>query len=90
MGVKITITEDQITIKTPEKLSGGRFDLNNSPDLLPPLAILALKTANPIEIINVKHARLKETDRISILSREFVNIKSIRLYDQLIHEHYVE
>ena len=74
MGVKVTITEEQITIKTPEKLDGGRFDLNNSPDLLPPLAILALKATNPIEIINVKHARLKETDRISILARELVKI----------------
>ena len=74
MGVKVSIKEDQITIQSPEKLNGGRFDLSNSPDLLPPLAILALKTTNTIEIINVKHARLKETDRISILARELVKI----------------
>ena len=74
LGVRVSINEDQITIKSPEKLSGGRFDLSNSPDLLPPLAILALKTTNPIEITNVKHARLKETDRISILARELVKI----------------
>lgn len=74
LGVKVSINDEQITIRSPEKLNGGRFDLSNSPDLLPPLAILALKTKNPIEIINVKHARLKETDRISILSRELVKI----------------
>ncbi|HET9008805.1 MAG TPA: 3-phosphoshikimate 1-carboxyvinyltransferase [Nitrosarchaeum sp.] len=74
LGVKVSINEDQITIQSPEKLNGGRFDLSNSPDLLPPLAILALKTTNPIEIVNVKHARLKETDRISILARELVKI----------------
>ena len=74
LGVKVSIKEEQITIQSPEKLNGGRFDLSNSPDLLPPLAILALKTINPIEIINVKHARLKETDRISILARELVKI----------------
>ena len=74
LGVKVSIKDDQITIQSPEKLNGGRFDLSNSPDLLPPLAILALKTINPIEIINVKHARLKETDRISILARELVKI----------------
>lgn len=74
LGVKVSIKEDKITIQSPEKLNGGRFDLSNSPDLLPPLAILALKTTNPIEIINVKHARLKETDRISILARELVKI----------------
>jgi 3-phosphoshikimate 1-carboxyvinyltransferase len=74
MGVKVSIIKDQITIQSPEKLNGGRFDLSNSPDLLPPLAILALKTRSPIEIVNVKHARLKETDRISILARELIKI----------------
>jgi len=74
LGVKVSVEEEQITIQSPEKLNGGRFDLSNSPDLLPPLSILALKTRTPIEIINVKHARLKETDRIMILARELVKI----------------
>ena len=74
MGVKFSIKEDQISAQSPEKLQGGKFDLSNSPDLLPPLSILALKTREPIEIINVQHARLKETDRIKILSRELVKI----------------
>jgi len=52
------------------RLAGGRFDLSNNPDLLPPLAITALGCSGPIEIFNVEHARLKETDRISILARE--------------------
>ncbi|MFB5612625.1 MAG: 3-phosphoshikimate 1-carboxyvinyltransferase [Nitrosarchaeum sp.] len=74
MGVKVSINKEEITISSPEKINGGKFDLSNSPDLLPPLAILALKTKNPIEITNVKHARLKETDRISILARELVKM----------------
>lgn len=74
LGVSITIEEDQIKIKSPEKLNGGKFDLSNSPDLLPPLAILALNSSTPIEIFNVKHARLKETDRIAIVSRELVKL----------------
>lgn len=74
LGVSITIEEDQIKIKSPEKLNGGKFDLSNSPDLLPPLAILALNSSAPIEIFNVKHARLKETDRIAIISRELVKL----------------
>lgn len=44
--------------------------MGNSPDLLPPLAILSLKSSKPIHIFNVKHARYKETDRIAILARE--------------------
>lgn len=74
LGVQVTISNNMISIKSPEKLTGGVFDLSNSPDLLPPLAILSLKASDPIEVINVKHARLKETDRIAILSRELVKI----------------
>jgi 3-phosphoshikimate 1-carboxyvinyltransferase len=74
LGVKVTIKDDKISIQSPEKLNGGRFDLSNSPDLLPPLAILSLKSSSPIEIVNVKHARLKETDRIAIASRELVKL----------------
>ena len=70
MGVKISMNDEEIKVQTPEKLAGGTFDLSNSPDLLPPLAILCLKASTDIEIINVKHARLKETDRIAIISRE--------------------
>ena len=74
LGVNIIINDKEIQIKSPEKLKGGKFDLSNSPDLLPPLAILALKTSSPIEIVNVKHARFKETDRIAIISRELVKL----------------
>ncbi|MCJ8306278.1 MAG: 3-phosphoshikimate 1-carboxyvinyltransferase [Nitrosopumilus sp.] len=74
MGVTVIINDDEIKIKSPEKLKGGKFDLSNSPDILPPLAILSLNTSSPIEIVNVKHARLKETDRIAIISRELVKL----------------
>jgi 3-phosphoshikimate 1-carboxyvinyltransferase len=70
LGADVDINGNIITVKSPEKLDGGKFDLSNTPDLLPPLSILALKTINPIEIFNVKHARYKETDRIAILARE--------------------
>ena len=74
LGVSVKIDNNEIKIKSPEKLKGGRFDLRNSPDLLPPLAILSLITSKPIEIVNVKHARLKETDRIAIIARELPKI----------------
>jgi 3-phosphoshikimate 1-carboxyvinyltransferase len=73
LGVKVNL-DDLITVKTPPSLNGGRFDLSNTPDLLPALAILSLKTSKPIEIYNVKHARFKETDRIAILARELAKI----------------
>jgi 3-phosphoshikimate 1-carboxyvinyltransferase len=70
LGVDVNVGKNTIAVKSPQKLKGGKFDLNNTPDLLPPLAILALKTSKPIEIFNVKHARYKETDRIAVLARE--------------------
>ena len=70
MGVVVTLNKNTIKIKCPKKLAGGKFDLSNSPDLVPAVAILTLKTSKPIEIFNVKHARYKETDRIAILTRE--------------------
>ena len=81
LGVSVTINDNEIKIKSPEKLKGGKFDLRNSPDLLPPLAILSLISSKPIEIANVKHARLKETDRIAILARELPKI-GIKVYEK--------
>ncbi len=88
LGVKISISEDTIAVSSPEKLSGGRFDLGNTPDLLPPLSIMALKSSGPIEIFNVKHARFKETDRIAILARELqkIGIKVTEKEDGLVLE----
>jgi len=74
MGVVITLDKNTIKIKCPEKLGGGKFDLSNSPDLIPAIAILALKTSKPIEIFNVEHARYKETDRIAIIARELTKL----------------
>jgi 3-phosphoshikimate 1-carboxyvinyltransferase len=70
LGVDVSMNNNTITVKTPEKLLGGKFDLSNTPDLLPPLSILALKPGLPIDLYNVRHARFKETDRIAILGRE--------------------
>ncbi|MBI5378417.1 MAG: 3-phosphoshikimate 1-carboxyvinyltransferase [Thaumarchaeota archaeon] len=74
MGVRVNISDNIISVKSPSMLEGGKFDLSNTPDLLPAMAILALKTSKPIDIYNVKHARFKETDRIAILARELVKL----------------
>src|SRR3990167_5841048 len=70
LGTIVNIEKDNVTVQSQKPLNGGKFDLSNSPDLLPPLAILSLKSSKPIHIFNVKHARYKETDRIAILARE--------------------
>jgi len=86
MGVVITLDKNTIKIKSPEKLDGGKFDLSDSPDLIPAIAILALKSSKPIEIFNVEHARYKETDRIAMIARELtkLGIKVVEKKDGLI------
>ncbi|MEM4253582.1 MAG: 3-phosphoshikimate 1-carboxyvinyltransferase, partial [Candidatus Nitrosotenuis sp.] len=74
MGVDVSLHKNTIKVRAPEKLLGGRFDLSNTPDLLPPLSILCLKCQAPLEIYNVRHARFKETDRIAIIARELRKI----------------
>ena len=74
IGVNVILDSEIITTKSPELLDGGKFDLSNTPDLLPALAILVLKCKTQIEIYNVKHARYKETDRISIICSELKKI----------------
>jgi 3-phosphoshikimate 1-carboxyvinyltransferase len=74
LGVNVILEDDIITTRSPISLNGGKFDLSDTPDLLPAIAILALKSEKPIEIFNVKHARYKETDRIAVISRELKKI----------------
>lgn len=68
MDADITVNDDNIIVRENE-LSSIDLDLRDYPDLLPVVAILALK-AKHVTIKGVKHARVKETDRIAILAKE--------------------
>lgn len=46
------------------------FDLNESPDIVPVVAGLAAALGHKVKISNVGHLRFKESDRLSVLSRE--------------------
>lgn len=74
LGVRVDIEEASLRVSAPDKLEGGTFNLSNSPDLLPSLAILAVKPGDSIRITGVRHARLKETDRISVLAQELAKM----------------
>jgi 3-phosphoshikimate 1-carboxyvinyltransferase len=47
-----------------------RFNLEDTPDLIAPLAAAALFSSDPVEIEGAEHTRVKESDRIAILCRE--------------------
>jgi 3-phosphoshikimate 1-carboxyvinyltransferase len=75
LGVKVNRAQDSVTVEADgDFLKGGRFRLSNSPDLLPVVAALALKSKEPVEILGVGHARFKETDRIGVITNEFRKI----------------
>jgi len=69
MGAKVSYNENSITIKG-NKLSGRTIDMNSIPDALPAMAVAACFAVGETRLINVPQARLKETDRISVMCRE--------------------
>jgi 3-phosphoshikimate 1-carboxyvinyltransferase len=69
MGADITLREREITIRGCA-LRGGTFDLNAIPDALPALSVAGCFAEGETRLINVPQARLKETDRISVMCNE--------------------
>jgi 3-phosphoshikimate 1-carboxyvinyltransferase len=51
-------------------LRGGVFDLNATPDMLPAAAACAAYAQGESRLVNVAHARIKETDRIACMAAE--------------------
>jgi 3-phosphoshikimate 1-carboxyvinyltransferase len=51
-------------------LRGGEFDLNDTPDTLPACAVTAAFARGDTALINAAHARIKETDRIAVMTTE--------------------
>jgi len=72
--VELNIAEWQLKISRHGSLKGGEFDLNDTPDLLPALAAVACFAKGDTALVNVAHARLKETDRIAVMSEELGNL----------------
>ena len=71
MGVSVSEAGESVIVESDgEGLSGGTFNLRDTPDLLPVVATLALKAVTPVEIVDTAHARFKETDRIAIVASE--------------------
>ncbi len=69
MGVEIEIDGLDMTVRGGE-LSGGEFDLNATPDALPAMAATACYADGETVLSNVPQARIKETDRIAVMTRE--------------------
>lgn len=74
MGVKWKREVDAIVMKGPFVLKGGTFSLKSCPDLVPIMAVLGLFTRDGLRLIDIGHARAKESDRISDLRNELLKV----------------
>ena len=69
MGCNVEWNGNSVTVKGPQRLKAGEFDLNDIPDALPALAVASCFADGKVKLCNVKQARLKETDRIATMAR---------------------
>jgi 3-phosphoshikimate 1-carboxyvinyltransferase len=68
--IEFQFEEWLLSISRKGPLKGGEFDLNATPDLLPPLAAVACFAEGDTALVNAAHARTKETDRITVMATE--------------------
>jgi len=78
--------EHIVTVSRNGTLRGGTFDLNKTPDLLPAAAVTAAFAQGDTSLVNVAHARIKETDRIAVMLKELskLGVSCTELPDGLI------
>ena len=69
MGAEVEVDELRMTVRG-KPLHGCELDLNATPDALPALAATACFAEGETLLGNVPQARLKETDRISVMATE--------------------
>ncbi len=70
MGCNVRVTGEEIVVTGREELRGGTFDCNETPDIVPTLAAIAPLASSPVAITNVANLRVKESDRLAVLTSE--------------------
>jgi len=77
MGCRVERGPMRLSVLAPPEGTGLRgidIDLNDMPDTVPTLAVVALFAETPTTIRNVGNLRLKETDRLAALHRELTKL----------------
>jgi len=69
MGAAVERSSDTVKV-SGGKLRGAIIDLNRTPDALPALAVAAAVAEGETVFTNVAQARIKETDRITVMVEE--------------------
>jgi 3-phosphoshikimate 1-carboxyvinyltransferase len=71
MGAAISWDRDAGEIRVAGgDLTGVEVDVEDTPDLLPTVAVLGAVAAGDTRLVNCEHVRLKETDRVSVMAEE--------------------
>jgi len=73
MGAKVSRDGASVRV-SGGNLHGAIIDLNAVPDALPALAVAAASAMGETVFINVAQARIKETDRISVMAAELTKM----------------
>jgi len=75
MGTRVSIGSDGVTVSgSGIGLQGRTIDLNAMPDSLPAISVAACTAEGITSIVNVAHARDKETDRIKVMREELAKM----------------
>jgi len=69
MGAVVETREDGVYIRG-RNLRGIEIDMNSTPDALPAMAVAGCFAEGETRLVNVPQARIKETDRISVMCSE--------------------
>ncbi len=75
MGCEIARSAEVLEVRGPSgALRGIEVDMNDLPDAVLTLAVVALFASGPTTVRNVGNLRIKETDRLSALERELAKL----------------
>ena len=75
MGARIDVQKNGIRVHGGS-LKGVELDMADTPDALPAMAVAGCFARGKTTIRNVANARLKETDRISVMAKELGRLGS--------------
>ncbi len=89
MGAKLKVEDDTLVV-LPSSTRAIPIDMSDIPDLGPILAVLGTYSYGKMRLYNAKRLRLKESDRISCIIKEFkkFGITIDELEDEMIIHHY--
>ena len=77
MGVNIHFNENMCNVECSDGAKVKTVNLTDQPDLLPAIAILALKNEEKTVINGIGHTKYKETDRIAVISEELAKTGAV-------------